>query len=131
MPLPVGRLDLLGILSSSVCLLHCVLLPLLLSGFPVLAPGVSEHPALEAGTLVLSAAAGGWSFYRSYHRLHRNKWILVLFLCGLASLLLASLVESGLGEGLLKLVGAGLLITAHLRNGLACRACQSCKKQNH
>jgi hypothetical protein len=71
---------------------------------------------------------GGWAIWRGYKRLHRQKSVLVYFLIGLALMIAGNFMHGSLLEMGLKLTGATLLITAHIKNW---RGCRNCDLHNH
>jgi hypothetical protein len=108
-PLPDQPIDRFGALASTLCAVHCVVsafLPELLAtvGLGVLLGHESEWGfTLVALGLASAALWLGW-------RKHRSVPVLLLFGAGIAALLLARLLEDGLGE----LVGTTLSVVAGL-----------------
>lgn len=111
-----GRLDLVSMAISVICLVHCVALPLLMAVMPVVGSAVPGWPLLEWGTVVLTATVGGWAIGKGFFTLHRQWIIVAVFALGLTLVLVANLVGEATTEMALKGGGAVLLIWAHLRN---------------
>jgi hypothetical protein len=112
-------LDRAAICVSAVCLVQCLLLPVLLVISPLVSLGILGdahfHLALLAVILPLSLAA----FALGYRR-HRNRQMLIPGLSGLAVIILAAGLEGGvlgpLGSALLTSLGGVLLILGHWIN---------------
>ncbi|MEA2259657.1 MAG: hypothetical protein QOJ51_2482 [Acidobacteriaceae bacterium] len=121
-----AKADMVGMGLSGLCMLHCLVFPLLVSFAPAILrelPGDDvTHRALAIGI----ALAGGLAF-RSGYKVHRKGWILALFLLGIAMIsAAAALGEPGLsayGEAGITVCGSLLLITAHSCNRSFCHSC--------
>lgn len=122
--------DGLGVAASSLCLAHCLLLPVFTTFLPVLGTqflgGESVHRALGLAILAISAAA----FIPGYRR-HRQRKASAMAAVGLALLLpgmagIAALEEI---ETALTMAGGVLLIRAHLLNRSFCRTCRVCRTE--
>lgn len=119
--------DGLGVVASSLCLIHCLgtaalgfLLPAL--GLIFLADERIHH--LLAGTVVV---AGLLVFIPGFQR-HRN-WLVALFaMLGLSAIALSQLLpDESLRERLetaLTVFGGGMLLIAHWQNRALCRQCR-------
>ncbi|KQQ91912.1 MerC domain-containing protein [Massilia sp. Leaf139] len=117
--------DYAGMAASSLCLVHCLAMPLVLAAFPLLGLG-GEHHALHdlllAGVTVpvLLALIPGYLA-------HRDKGPLMLGSAGLALFLLAVLVAGPTwgqaAETALAVASSVLLLMAHRRNHVFCRRC--------
>ena len=115
--------DKAGIWASLICSIHCVLLPVVFSALPVLGIEILHNHLLEAVTIAVSFFAGGWAIRRGYLHYHRNRRVVVFFFCGILLLFIANFAASQPIESGLKLAGAILLITAHIRNRRQCKKC--------
>ena len=120
--------DSVGILSSGLCAMHCMLLPVWvvagavgpLSGLAGLADE-SVHLVLVQIAAPAAVVAMGIGFYQ-----HRDWAVVGLGAVGV-TLLVASVTvmhtwTGEFGERLASVVAAGFLITAHMRNRRCCRA---------
>jgi len=111
-----------GIAASTLCLLHCLAMPLLLLALPALGWAAGEHT--HTALIGVALAAALLSLGPGYAA-HRRAAVLLLGGAGLASLAAAVFVvgprygESA--ETALSVAGAILLCAAHLRNGVCCR----------
>ena len=117
--------DTAGMLASTLCLLHCVALPLLAALFPIL--GRSGHGEVFHTAMVGIALVAALAALAPGYAAHRQASVALSGAAGLGCLALAAFVlgprygeaaETGLTIG-----GAGLLCLAHLRNRACCRRC--------
>lgn len=115
-------LDGAAVLLSALCLLHCLALPLIVAGLPLLAQSSDSH--LHAQVLVivipLSVVALGLGF-----RHHRKPWILWAGFAGLAILMIgATVAHSQFGprvDTVVTVLGSIVLATAHFYNSRGTR----------
>ncbi len=115
-------LDSAAVLLSALCLVHCLLLPLIIAGLPLFAQFSEGH--LHAQMLVvvvpLSVVALGIGF-----RGHRNRSIIASGATGLMLLIIgATLAHGYLGifaDRLFTIAGAFVLATAHYHNTVLTR----------
>lgn len=120
--------DTVGILSSGLCAVHCVLLPVsVVAGavgpFSGLAGIANESVHFALIQIAAHAAALALSIG---FRHHRDRIIAVLGAVGVALLLAAATgphTSTGdIGEKLASVGAAGFLISAHIRNRRLCRS---------
>jgi MerC mercury resistance protein len=120
--------DLAGAAASGLCLIHCLLTPLVLSLFPSIIPYLPGdawfHRALALSIVLLGAAA----FVPGY-RLHRRKPLLLLIAAGISLILTVAWTGETMNPVLevsLSIPGSMMLVAAHLLNRSFCRQCHSC-----
>jgi hypothetical protein len=114
--LPLSRVDRLGMVVSSLCLIHCLALPLIIAVLPALA-GTLPSDAMVHSTLILIALpVTGYALLRGY-RTHRRARPLLIGAAGMLLVAAALFVGPFLyAEQALTILG-GLLVTgAHLIN---------------
>ncbi|WP_371186926.1 MerC domain-containing protein [Thalassotalea maritima] len=120
-------LDRLGITATSLCALHCILLPILLPllslfGLEAWASHEAEHVFLFA-TLIL----GSFALFSGFKRYHRKIYpFYLLFLGGFIYWHKHSVDESV--QPLMIIVGASLLVAAHVINLRLCNSCRTCSE---
>lgn len=113
--------DAIGIGASLACAIHCVLLPVLFTTVSLFGIEILHNPYLETLTLLVSMSVGAWALRHGYLKHHRNKWLLIYFGIGLLLMMAGNFSHPFAIEMILKLTGAALIVTAHLRNWKACR----------
>ena len=118
--------DRIGIWTSSLCAVHCLLLPILLPVVPYVGASFFAQDWFEKTILTLSMIIGFWALLTGFYRYHRQ-------LYPLYSLLLGGLIywnKDMFGheyEPFTIATGAFLIIASHIVNYRLCRSCQSCQ----
>ena len=119
-------LDRIGIWVSSLCALHCLLLPLLLPIAPLVASSVFAEVWFERMILTFSILVGFAALFVGFHKYHRQ-------LYPLYSLALGGLIywnKDIFGheyEPFTIAVGAFLIVAAHFTNMRLCNNCKKCE----
>ena len=118
--------DRLGICASSLCVVHCLLTPVLLSFSAVLAHMLPSEERVHRSLAMLVAMFGAIALLRGF-RAHRRTLVLLLMFVGLCAIggtawwgdnLPSHAVEVGITA-----VGSALMIAAHRLNHTFCKAC--------
>lgn len=110
-PLPrIAVSDFLGIGTSLLCTLHCVVLPLFTSSLSILGVDILENPWLETATVVLSFGFGYASFKDMYKN-QKARLPIILFAAGFVVLLGNQAIKGF--EGIFVSIAAVFIITAH------------------
>jgi len=125
------RADQLGIIASALCLIHCILTPVVLS---LSAVWVHYLPAEERFHRVLAAmvaAIGCIAIIRGYRK-HRRLRVFGLMVGGLglifAGAYLGNRLPSHTAEMAVTMTGSGLMIAAHLTNHTFCKKWDRCDR---
>lgn len=119
--------DRLGIWASSLCALHCLLLPILIPVLPFVSASFFAQDWFEKTILSLSMIIGFWALLSGFYRYHRQ-------LYPLYSLLLGGLIywnKDMFGEAYEPFtiaIGALLIVAAHVVNINLCKSCSSCQE---
>lgn len=120
-----GILDRIGVWVTSVCALHCLLLPILLPLAPLIASTFVASEWFERVILSASILIGFAALFIGFHQYHRQ-------LYPLYSLTLGGLIywnKNMFGESYepyIVGVGAIFIIGAHLANLRLCKKCTRC-----
>lgn len=118
-------MDRVGIWTSSLCALHCLLLPILIPLLPFVGASFFAQDWFEKTILSLSMIIGFWALLSGFYRYHRQ-------LYPLYSLLLGGLIywnKDMFGEAYEPFTigfGAVLIIAAHVANVKLCKSCNEC-----
>lgn len=125
--LPGGSLDGAAAVMSSLCLVHCLLLPLVLALSPMLAVGVADEllhgPVWTHWLLIGLAAPVSILALRRGAALHGNRYPWLLALLGFALMAAGALAHGeGLLEPVLTVLGGVIVALAHWRNWKARKA---------
>jgi hypothetical protein len=127
LPLHGWQADRRGMLIASLCFVHCVAGPVLLS-FAGLASLVNVSEKFEPLFLLGSAAMGVIALVPGYRRKHRRICCLALFISGFLCLLLRHSIGSDVipVEPVAAALGASLIVGAHALNLRFSRRCECC-----
>ena len=113
-------LDLLGMSVSGLCVVHCLLTPLLLVFSPIYWGELFAHETVHLLFLILGSSFALLSLNHGYRK-HQQLSILFLGAIGLLLLFLAlTFIEGSSYEIGVTLLGGLLLISAHFKNWRAC-----------
>ncbi|WP_412971907.1 MerC domain-containing protein [Glaciecola sp. MF2-115] len=121
-------LDRIGIWVSSLCAVHCLLLPLLLPIAPLVASSFFAEVWFERMILSFSIMIGFAALFIGFHKYHRQ-------LYPLYSLVLGGLIywnKDIFGEQYEPFtiaIGAFLIIAAHITNMRLCKSCKTCEDE--
>ena len=121
--------DRVGVFASTACIVHCALIPVVISLAPSIAHFLPASESVHRILVFLLAAIGGLAF-RSGFRIHRRKIVLFVMLCALASIAIGAFIgEAGASHPIeigITTTGSILLICAHVMNRTFCRHCHQC-----
>jgi hypothetical protein len=115
-PKNTSRLDHIGITASTLCAVHCAVVPILFTSLPLLGLGFLANVWVEWGMIVLALAIGTYSIGLSYLRIHKRSQPLYLLIVGFAIILLGHALMSGWPEVIMVPVGGLLIAAAHFVN---------------
>ena len=124
--------DKLGIFVSSLCIVHCLMLPVIMVMFPSLALvfGVDEELAHKILLAFLTPAAI-FAVYTGF-KIHKQKRPLAFMVAGFALVVFGTfhgfhLISHSM-EAPFVLVGSLLMVRAHLLNSKHCKRCEEEEK---
>ncbi len=118
-------LDRMGIWASSLCALHCLLLPIMIPLIPYIGASFVAQDWFERSILTISMVIGFWALLSGFYRYHRQIYPIY-------SLVLGGLIywnKDMFGEAYEPFtiaVGALLIIAAHIINFKLCKSCHQC-----
>jgi hypothetical protein len=114
-----GKLDVLGLGFSGLCIVHCLALPVLIAALPLWPGLVAWHAGLHVvflGLIVPTTLVAMWFGYRR----HGSIGPMSILAAGLLVIILAEVVGHGLGfessESAMSIAGSTLLVAGHWRN---------------
>jgi MerC mercury resistance protein len=121
--------DNLGIATSTLCAVHCVLLPIALAFAPTLAHFLPGSEAIHRTLAYLLAGVGLVAFWGGY-KIHRRKLVLLLLSIGILGVTVGAyadfLLPTHTWEVVVTVAGSSFLIVAHYLNRTLCRSCRVC-----
>ena len=122
-------LDRLGIAATSLCALHCILLPILLPALPLLGLSFLADHTWEHIFLLLTAILGTVALFSGFRRYHKKLYPFYLLYLGVG----VYWIKHDFSEQyhiFFILGGAALIVAAHFINLKLCNSCKSCAEQN-
>jgi len=118
-------LDRIGITATSLCALHCILLPILIPILPLMGLSFLVDHTWEHVFLLMTAALGTMALFSGFKRYHKRLYLFyLLYLCVALYWIKHDFSESV--EIYFILGGASLIIAAHYINIKLCNSCKSC-----
>ena len=118
-------LDRIGITATSLCALHCILLPKLLPILPLLGLSFLADHAWEDIFLLLTAALGTIALFSGFKRYHKRLYPFYLLYLGVALYWIKHDFSAEL-EPFFIIGGASLILAAHFINIKLCNNCRQC-----
>lgn len=118
-------LDRIGITVTSLCALHCILLPILLPILPLLGLSFLAVHAWEDIFLLLTAALGTIALFSGFKRYHKRLYPFYLLYLGVALYWIKHDFSAEL-EPFFIIGGASLILAAHFINIKLCNNCRQC-----
>ncbi len=125
------RADRLGIIASTLCFVHCILTPVVMSLSSVWAHYLPSEEGFHRVLAVMVAGIGCFAVINGYRK-HRRSRVLFLMGSGLslifAGAYMGDRLLSHIAEIAVTMTGSSLMIGAHLINHTFCRSCEQCEK---
>ncbi|MFT4567631.1 MAG: hypothetical protein ACI9FN_002598 [Saprospiraceae bacterium] len=110
-----NKVDIMGIVASGACAIHCAALPILFSlGILGGATTSAAHHSMELGVLIISLGLASWSSYRGWQSHKRLSPQLTIGL-GMALILFGFLVATPANHSIMAL-GGFVLVMGHTWN---------------
>ncbi|MGB1201556.1 MAG: MerC domain-containing protein [Cognaticolwellia aestuarii] len=118
-------LDRLGIAATSLCALHCILLPIILPALPLLGLSFLADHTWEHVVLLLTAVLGTVALFSGFKRYHKKLYPFYLLYLGVAIYWIKHDFSEE-AQPLFIIAGATLIVAAHLINLKLCNSCKQC-----
>lgn len=125
-------LDKIGVGLSATCLVHCLLLPIILSVIPFVSfLSILTNPVVEV--LMITFAIINALFVVVFgHEKHKNYFTLTLFITGISLLLLRFIASSFvMSNEYVITIGAFSIGLGHFFNSRLCNHCKTCQLDHH
>lgn len=118
--------DRFGIWTSAVCVVHCLLTPVLISFSAVFAHFLPAEESVHRSLALLVSSFGAFALIAGF-RSHRRALVLLMMLIGLGCIAGAawfgSRLPSHAAEVMITVIGSGCMIWAHRLNHTFCKSC--------
>jgi|TARA_B110000967_G_C18747250_1_gene490872 hypothetical protein len=118
-------LDRLGITATSLCALHCILLPILLPALPLLGLSFLADHSWEHVFLIFTAMLGSVALFSGFKRYHRKMYPFYLLFVGVGIYWIKHDFSEEY-EAYFIIIGASLIVAAHYINLKLCNSCRDC-----
>ena len=110
------RLDHIGITASTICAIHCAIMPIAITFLPLLGLNFLSNEWVELTMLSISLIVGMVALGTAYFMVHQNIVPILYFLLGCVFVLIGHLSESNELEPILLPFGGVLFVVAHYLN---------------
>ena len=120
--------DVMGIITSLACAIHCALLPLIVASLPIFGINIIHNSFFEWGMIGLAFLVGSYSLFHGYIKHHRSFSPIIVFAIGFVFLVLKQFF--GDLEYSFLAIAVSLIISAHFYNFRLCQQ-SKCASPNH
>ncbi|MDO6444911.1 MerC domain-containing protein [Colwellia sp. 1_MG-2023] len=120
-------LDRIGITATSLCALHCILLPVILPALPLLGIGFLADHMWEHIFLVVTAILGSIAMFSGFKRYHKKLYPFYLLMLGVVVYWQKHDFSEAL-QPFFIMIGATLIVAAHIINIKLCNSCKQCSE---
>jgi hypothetical protein len=117
------RLDNIGITASTLCAIHCAVVPLLFTSLPLVGLEFLANAWVEWGMIIFALALGVYSIGLSYRRTHHNAVPMLMLILGFAIIMAGHAFAAGKTEAMIVPAGGLLIAAAHYVNYRYTGAC--------
>jgi len=121
-------LDKIGITATSLCALHCILLPILLPILPLLGLSFLASHEWEHVVLLMTTVLGTIALFSGFKRYHKQLYPFYLLYIGVALYWIKHDFSEDL-EAYFIIGGASLIVAAHFINIKLCNSCKQCDEE--
>ncbi|MFT5297263.1 MAG: hypothetical protein ACI9YH_003294 [Colwellia sp.] len=118
-------LDRIGITATSLCALHCILLPVLLPALPLLGLSFLADHTWEHVFLLITAILGTVALFSGFKKYHRRLYPFYLLFLGVGIYWIKHDFSEAIQPYFI-IIGASLIVAAHIINLKLCNSCKQC-----
>ncbi|NQZ86563.1 MAG: MerC domain-containing protein [Colwellia sp.] len=122
-------LDRIGITATSLCALHCILLPVLLPALPLLGLSFLADHAWEHIFLIITAILGTIALFSGFKKYHRRLYPFYLLFLGVGIYWIKHDFSEAIQPYFI-IIGASLIVAAHIINLKLCNNCKQCTDES-
>ncbi|MDT0605161.1 MerC domain-containing protein [Thalassotalea castellviae] len=120
-------LDRIGITATSLCALHCILLPVILPALPLLGIGFLADHTWEHIFLIVTAILGSIAMFSGFKRYHKKLYPFYLLMLGVVVYWQKHDFSEAV-QPFFIMIGATLIVAAHIINIKLCNSCKQCNE---
>ena len=121
-------LDRIGIAATSLCALHCILLPIILPLLPLLGLSFLADHTWEHVFLLLTTILGSVAIFSGFKHYHKRLYPFFLLYLGVIIYWIKHDFSPEL-EPFFIIGGSSLIIAAHFINIKLCNSCRQCEEK--
>ncbi len=121
--------DLMGMLTSLACAIHCAILPLVLTSLPLFGINIINNSLFEWTMIGIAFVVGCYALSHGYKRHHQNLKPLLVFTAGFTFLILKQVFYTH--EFLFLVPAVCLILYAHFLNFRYCGQSHTCSVPGH
>lgn len=111
-----SKLDNIGMTASTLCAIHCAVVPVLLTFLPLAGLKFLANPLFEWGMIMLALLLGVSSIMLSFFRTHHRALPLILLITGFAIIISGHVYLRGWTEAIVVPIGGLTIAFAHFIN---------------
>jgi hypothetical protein len=111
-----SKLDNIGMTASTLCAIHCAIVPLLITSLPLIGLGFLANPLVEWSMIILALIIGVSSIGLSYFNTHRRILPLILLIIGFMIIIAGHAFIKNWVEAIVVPCGGLLIAAAHFVN---------------
>ncbi|WP_299513895.1 MerC domain-containing protein [Mucilaginibacter sp.] len=111
-----SKLDSIGMTASTLCAIHCAIVPMLITFLPLVGLGFLTNPWFEWGMIILALLLGVSSIFMSYFGTHRKALPLLLLFAGFTLVIAGHIYLRGWIEAIVVPAGGLTIAFAHFVN---------------
>lgn len=111
-----SKLDSMGMTASTLCAIHCAIIPILITFLPLAGLGFLANPWFEWSMIILALLLGVSSIFLSYFRTHRRALPLFLLVIGFVLIIAGHIYLKGWIEAIVVPAGGLTIAFAHFIN---------------
>jgi len=130
-PKLTSRLDNIGMTASTLCAIHCAIVPLVFTSLPLVGLGFLANPWVEWGMIIMAFIIGVSSISLSYFRTHKRVLPLTLLVVGFLVVIAGHLYITGWIEAIVVPLGGLTIAAAHFVNYKYVGICSNCGHADH
>jgi hypothetical protein len=123
------NLDQLGITASTLCAIHCAVVPLLMTVLPLFGLSFLANESVEFTMILISLVLGIWSLSVSYRKQHRRPLPVLILTFGFTLIGIGHLIGHDSLEPILIPIGGLTIAAAHFINMKFVKWCSIDRKE--
>jgi hypothetical protein len=126
-----NRLDNVGITASTLCAIHCAVVPLIITTLPLIGLSFLANPWVEWSMIILALIIGVSSISLSYFKTHHRLLPLGLLVTGFVIIIVGHTLISGWFEAIIVPLGGFTIAAAHFVNYKYAMPYKACDHSDH